>query len=108
MNWVDAVILAVILVAVIKGYVDGFVVSLLNIGGIIVGIIAAKMYFKDLAQFLVANTKLYDRFYGFIHKGFENNGIIGKFFNKAVETGNQIGITNRAVQASCIYLFFHS
>lgn len=61
MNWLDVVTLTIIAVASIRGYLEGFVASLLNVAGIVAGIIAARLYFMEVAQFLMDNTRIYNK-----------------------------------------------
>jgi len=108
MNWVDVVIIVFLVVAAIKGYVDGFVLSLLNIAGLVISIIAAKLYFKELAQYLISSTQLYNKIYGFISKGLENNNMIGNYYNNVIEAGSQAGILNAAGTVSTIIIYIIS
>ncbi len=71
MNWIDALIVAIIIVSVIKGYSEGFVLSLMGIVGLVTAIVAARLYFNSLAQYLTENTSLYEKIYLAVLKSLE-------------------------------------
>jgi uncharacterized membrane protein required for colicin V production len=78
MNWVDGVIIVVLIVSTAKGYSQGFVLSLMNIAGFVAAAAAAWMYFGSLAQYLTDNTALYEKVYLAVAKSLERAGpIIG-------------------------------
>ncbi len=108
MNWVDVAIIAIMVIATIKGYLDGLVVSLLNVTGIVVAIIAAKLYFRELAGYIITNTQLYDKLYAFISKGIEKNNAMGTLFNTVVETGSHGGLDNAASAVSTVIIYILS
>lgn len=71
MNWVDGFILVVLITSTVKGYSQGFVTSLMNVAGFVVSIVVARLYFKDLANYLTDNTALYRGIYLALSKGLE-------------------------------------
>ncbi|MDD2572918.1 MAG: CvpA family protein [Bacillota bacterium] len=73
MNWVDGVIIAILIVSTVRGYSEGFVLSLMNIVGLVTAIIAARLYFVDLAGYLRDSTVLYERIYIAVLKGLEGS-----------------------------------
>lgn len=63
MNWVDGIILAVLLVSTLKGYLQGFVTAFINTVAFFASIIAARLYYADLARYLKDNTAFYNKIY---------------------------------------------
>ncbi|HQA48478.1 MAG TPA: CvpA family protein [Bacillota bacterium] len=63
MNWVDGIILAVLIVSTIKGYLQGFVTTLINTVAFFAAIIAARLYYADLARYIKENTAFYNKIY---------------------------------------------
>lgn len=66
MNWVDYVIIAVILIGVISGVRRGFVMSVSNIACIVASIFIAKTFYKEVALFLINNTSIEDKVMKFL------------------------------------------
>lgn len=66
MNWVDYVIIAVLLWGVITGIRKGFVMSVSNIACIIAAIFIAKTFYKEVAVFLINNTSIEDKITKFL------------------------------------------
>jgi len=73
MNWVDGIIIAVLIISTLRGYIDGFVVALMNVAALITSIIAARLYFADLARYLVENTALYEKVYQAVLEALKNS-----------------------------------
>ncbi|MGI6702606.1 MAG: CvpA family protein [Clostridia bacterium] len=76
MNWVDGVIIAVLIVSTVRGYSEGFVLSFMNIAGLITAIIASRLYFADLASYLKDNTVLYQNTYLAVLRGLDGNSFL--------------------------------
>ncbi|MBA1334711.1 MAG: hypothetical protein HPY66_2615 [Firmicutes bacterium] len=74
MNWLDIIVIAIMISSAIKGYTDGFILSVFNIVGFIAAIVISKLYFMRLSEHLAANTPLYNRLYLSILKSMENSG----------------------------------
>lgn len=68
MNWLDYIIIAIIVLGVVYGAIKGFVHSVFSIGGLIISIIAAKKYHMFVAKFLIDYTRIEDILLGFIQK----------------------------------------
>lgn len=61
LNWMDIVIIAVLLFGVLDGIYKGFIISIYNIVGTIIALIAAKYFSPVLAHFIVENTGIFDK-----------------------------------------------
>ncbi|HOO11354.1 MAG TPA: CvpA family protein [Bacillota bacterium] len=66
MNWVDGIILAVLIVSTMKGYLQGFVTTLINTVAFFAAIIAARLYYADLARYLKDNTNFFNKIYALV------------------------------------------
>jgi uncharacterized membrane protein required for colicin V production len=78
MNWVDAVIIVILIASTVKGYSQGFVLSLMNIAGFIAAIAAARLYFGSLARYIMEETVIYQKIYLAVVKGLEGaNPVFG-------------------------------
>ena len=66
MNWVDGIILAVLIVSTLKGYLQGFVTTFINTVAFFAAIIAARLYYADLARYLKDNTALYNKIHSMV------------------------------------------
>lgn len=78
MNWLDIIVIAIVISSAIKGYTDGFIRSVFNIVGFIAAIVISRLYFMRLSEYLTANTPLYNRLYLSILKSMGNSGSIVK------------------------------
>ncbi|MBN2260796.1 MAG: CvpA family protein [Clostridiales bacterium] len=58
MNWLDIVILLIVVFAAVRGSVLGLVKSMINLTAIIVSFFAASIYNDALAKWIVENTKI--------------------------------------------------
>lgn len=81
MNWMDGFIIVILVVSTIKGYSRGLVMSLVSSVGFVAAIIAARLYFGRLAQYMIENTFVYQNIYIAVTKGlgggnpvFDGNG----------------------------------
>jgi uncharacterized membrane protein required for colicin V production len=72
MNWIDIVVLAILLVNVYLGWTKGFIRSLTNLISIIAGFIAAKLYYKEMFSFLNNQYDLFEKI---------KNGVTNLFSN---------------------------
>lgn len=66
MNWVDYLIIAVLIGGIISGIRKGFVMSVSNVACIIAAIVIAKTFYKDVAVFLINNTPIEDKIMKFL------------------------------------------
>jgi len=66
MNWVDGIILAVLIVSTMKGYLQGFVTTLINTVAFFAAIIAARLYYADLARYIKDHTAFYNKIYAMV------------------------------------------
>ena len=73
MNWVDGIVLAVLIVSTLKGYLQGFVTAFISIVAFFASVIAARLYFIDLAQYLTENTALYQKIYTAVLGGLQES-----------------------------------
>ncbi len=69
MNWVDGIIITIFIVSTVRGYSEGFVVSLMKAAGLITSVVVARLYFATLANYLRDNTTLYQKIYAAVLKG---------------------------------------
>lgn len=68
-SWFDVVILLIVLAFAFFGYKDGFAKSLLSFVQVIACIALSYIFYDDLAEFLKANTNLYNALKGLIQNG---------------------------------------
>ena len=68
MNWLDYIIITIIVLGVVYGAIKGFVHSVFSIAGLIISIIMAKKYHMFVAKLLVDYTRIEDILLGFIQK----------------------------------------
>ena len=68
MNWLDYIIILIIVIGILYGSAKGFIHSIFSIGGLIVSIIAAKKYHMLVAKLLVSYTGIENILLGFIQK----------------------------------------
>ncbi|EYE88680.1 hypothetical protein Q428_06780 [Fervidicella metallireducens AeB] len=76
LNWLDLVILCIILYGALEGMLKGFLISILNIVNLIISLLAAKRLTPFVTSFIIDNTKI-----------FEN---LSKIFSKRSSTLNPI------------------
>lgn len=106
MNWIDILIIALLGLGVLSGAIRGFVASITSVACMIISIIAAKLYYKALALFLLENTPLKDVIANFMMEknvlqdftGFMTGGAMATFyseyFEKDIHTFLSIAIVN--------------
>lgn len=104
MNWVDIIIMTIIIASIIKGYSDGFMLSVFSIIGFIVAIVAAKLYFRGLSHYLATSTPLYNKLYLTVLKSikstdsiFQEESLNGLHLPKAFEN---IELYTEAIQVN--------
>lgn len=68
MNWLDWIIVTVIIWSGLQGFWNGMVLSLTRFTGIIVGLATSTTYYKPLAEYLVLNWNLDGIFLPFLKK----------------------------------------
>lgn len=74
MNWLDYVIIAILLLGTFSGIRKGFIKSVSNIVCIIVSIFVAKNYYKTVSVFLIQNTSIEEKIGKFlVDKNFAKN-----------------------------------
>ncbi len=71
MNWVDGIIITILIISTVRGYSEGFILSLMKIAGLVTSIVVARLYFADLADYLKNNTNLYHKIYAIVSKGLQ-------------------------------------
>jgi uncharacterized membrane protein required for colicin V production len=124
MNWVDVIIIAILAASGIRGYSDGFIVSALGVTGIIAAIVAARMYFRDLAGYLISDTQIYDKLYALIFQRIEKRGLLKggqaqafelpdalegiDIFSSALEAGTEAVAAGIAASVSTIIIYLLS
>lgn len=74
MNWLDYVIIAILLLGTFSGIRKGLIKSVSNIVCIIVSIFVAKNYYKTVSVFLIQNTSIEEKIGKFlVDKNFAKN-----------------------------------
>lgn len=67
MNWMDIVVVAILVIASIEGYIKGFVVSFIGIASWFIAIICAMKFYKHASDYIVANTPIYEKIHDVIN-----------------------------------------
>lgn len=62
MNWIDIIVIGILIYAIIKGLSLGLVVSLFNIIQVILSVVITKMYYPYVSGYIVNNPKIYNVF----------------------------------------------
>jgi len=71
MNWIDYVIIAILLLGAFSGYRKGLLLSVSSIICLMISILVAKTYYKVVALFLVENTAIEEKITSYLtEKGF--------------------------------------
>jgi membrane protein required for colicin V production len=52
MNWLDIVILALLIASVVVGFISGFIKMIFSLVGLIIGVVLAGQFYTNLAQYL--------------------------------------------------------
>lgn len=89
MNWMDIVIVVILLIGTLTGMRRGFVASITSVACVIVSIVVAKMYYKPVAMFLLTHTPLKDSLVKFMvekkvlqgFNGFMPGGTVPTFYS---------------------------
>jgi uncharacterized membrane protein required for colicin V production len=124
MNWVDVIIIAILAATIIRGYSDGFVLSVLGVTGILAAIVAARMYFRRLSEYLISNTLLYNKLYNVLLQSMERRGTPSRglaptievpevlqgfdIFSSAMEAGTEAVAAGIATAVSTIIVYLLS
>ncbi|MGI6697801.1 MAG: CvpA family protein [Clostridia bacterium] len=87
MNWVDGIILAVLLVSTMKGYLQGFVTTLINTIAFFAAIIAARLYYADLARYIKDHTAFYNKIHTMVLDGLQGESSL---FGGAISGGRDL------------------
>lgn len=61
LNWLDIAIIAILLFGVLDGIYKGFILSIYNIVGTLIALIAAKYFSPVVAYYIINNTEIYDK-----------------------------------------------
>ena len=61
MNWMDIVVVAVLIITSIEGYIKGFIMSFIGIASWIIAGVCAMKFYKPTAEYIIANTSIYDK-----------------------------------------------
>lgn len=68
MNWVDISIFAILALNSLIGFNQGFIVSIFSLAGLIFSYFIARLYYPVIAQVLLNNEAIYQKFRGFVDK----------------------------------------
>lgn len=72
MNWLDLIVLGILLINVGIGWFKGLIRSMTNLISIILGFIIAKIYYLNVYNYLIENYDLYNKIKLSISKNFNN------------------------------------
>ena len=92
MNWIDYIIIAIIVLGMFIGVRKGFIMAVSNIVCLVASVFIAKEFYKPVAELLIKNTKIEDSFSKFL---VENN-LIRNLPSQVLENGSFFGIKNTA------------
>ena len=108
MNWVDAIIIVVVLIFIIFGIKKGFILSVIDIFGFFVNLIIALFIAKPMRALLnifkmesSIATSLYDKYAGFGTEfttdliAYKENGNITSFVNDAIDSSPLNGFSKK-------------
>ncbi len=73
MNWMDMIIIMIIIINAFSGLNRGFVLSLFSIGSYIIAFIAAKLYYPYIAGFFLNNTNLIPKIQSYVFNKINNS-----------------------------------
>lgn len=75
MNWIDIIVVCILIYAIIKGLSLGLVVSMFNIIQVILSVVITKIYYPYISGYIFNNPKIYNVFKRIISK-FANSQLI--------------------------------
>ena len=90
MNWLDVVVLLIIGGEVFRAFRQGMVKTLIELGAWIVALIAAKLYYKALAAYMVTRFKIFSNLEETIYNSLTKNFSTQDQLQQAVSSG-QLG-----------------
>lgn len=94
MNWMDILVLVIIGGEVFRAFRQGMAKALIELAGWIVALIAAKLYYKTLAAYLLAHYDVFKNLEHNIYIGLTKNFSSPAQLEQAAATGNYGGQLN--------------
>lgn len=74
MNWVDCVIILILIFGAVSGASKGLVLTVIRVGGLIFSLIISKAYYLEFSKYLIINTPIEDKIIAFIeHKNISDS-----------------------------------
>ncbi|WP_034429867.1 CvpA family protein [Caldisalinibacter kiritimatiensis] len=68
MNWVDLIVIIILVTSSLRGLVKGFIISLFNLVGFFIAAYIAKLYYPVLVGYIYKNTNFINRIESFIYE----------------------------------------
>lgn len=68
MNWIDIIIIIILIVNALKGLTRGFILSIFNLLGFILSAYIAKLYYLDLSKYIIDHTSIFEKIRDFVLK----------------------------------------
>ena len=77
MGWMDVTVMVILILSGIKGWIRGFILSLLDVASFFIAWVVAKTYYRLLSAYMIDHSEILISIQGFISKKLEKEAYAG-------------------------------